>query len=390
MPEAVRVATLTTHRVNIGDDFIRDGALYLVERALGRPVREERVLRHDPRTASSAFRGRPILDRPNWRVVPAIYRLHRLLARRSREPDRLTDVDLIVHAGGPFFWWQQRRLLRATYLNSVFASELYRRFLLRTSEPPVALLAIGTSVTDRSEVDAMASDEASRRFVTELDGRAATVTSRDALSAEIWERVTGTAIPVLPCTSIYSPEANGVEMSADGDYYVMNYVPRGSHHPGKRAPEDSWGVRMRELYLRLRERGEVVVACHSQDELRATRELLPDARTFWSAEYADYIPFFAAGKGGIFNRVHGALVNIALGKPTVLVAADSRRATAEVGGEPQFEVHGAEPDALFAAFMEREARRHERLTELREIKADAEARYTELLRAALPQLVASS
>ncbi len=263
---------------------------------------------------------------------------------------------------------------------------LYKSVLLKRSAPPLVLLAIGTAITGERDVQRLSSG-ASAAFLHRLQARATLVVAREPRTAALRADVTGSTPTVLPCTSIFAPEANDIPMTADGDYFVLNYVPRGAVVSGDRASAGAWSETARELYRALSQRGRVVLACHTRSELRAARALIPDAETFWSAEYRDYLHFYAQSRGGIFNRVHGALPSIGLGKPTVLASTDSRRESAELLGEPQFAVRGATAERLLAAFDERLANRERRLAELRARKAKAEERYLALLRGALPGLV---
>src|SRR5690606_1731732 len=142
MTTPVKGGTLTTHGSNIGDDFIRDGALYLLQEALGAPAAAIRVLRNHPATAlarppaaDSRLNSR-IRPRPDWRGRHGL-----------RAGSRLERADVVVHAGGPFLWWDDRRF-GSRYVRSEWASTLYRDGQLIRPETPLLLLGIGTSVSD--------------------------------------------------------------------------------------------------------------------------------------------------------------------------------------------------------------------------------------------------
>src|SRR5690349_12387299 len=75
-----RVAFITTVGKNVGDEFIREGIVSLLEEAIG-PFDSFYVNKHDLTSLS-----RPLLD------------------EMELVPDKLQAADLIVQAGAPVFW----------------------------------------------------------------------------------------------------------------------------------------------------------------------------------------------------------------------------------------------------------------------------------------------
>jgi hypothetical protein len=83
--------------------------------------------------------------------------------------------------------------------------------------------------------------------------------------------------------------------------------------------------------------------------LTFARRLLPEIATFHSPRHEDYLRCYAKARFGIVNRVHAAFALGSLGKPSVVIGADSRALMAEMIGLTSVFVNDATEEWLMAS-----------------------------------------
>ena len=94
-----------------------------------------------------------------------------------------------------------------------------------------------------------------------------------------------------------------------------------------------WEVAFCAAARRLAGRHPCLMICHDRKELAEAARLLPEVPRFFSASWQDYLDAYSRCRFAIVNRVHGAVVSAAMGKPVLLTGNDTRLLTAaEVPG----------------------------------------------------------
>jgi hypothetical protein len=108
-----KVTLITTVAHNVGDDFVRDGIAYLLERVLG-PFEARLVHKHFPVTARRGcdrLHLHPVVRA--LRRLPGLRgdRLSRWLDARPLDAagDAVLECDLIVQCGAPVYWLVDER-----------------------------------------------------------------------------------------------------------------------------------------------------------------------------------------------------------------------------------------------------------------------------------------
>jgi hypothetical protein len=83
--------------------------------------------------------------------------------------------------------------------------------------------------------------------------------------------------------------------------------------------------------------------------------LLPSRDVFYSTDYRDYFVVYAQCRGGIFNRVHGAMLLAGIGTPAIVIGNDSRSWMVDQLGLTRFHVSEARAAEITAMILDQSA-----------------------------------
>jgi Polysaccharide pyruvyl transferase len=381
-----RITFITTVQHNVGDDFVREGIIYLLERILGR-CEINLIHKHVPVTA------RPEWDRyytsgasRYFDALPKRFGLSgsRLLDMAPLNPasDKILTADLLVQSGAPMYWLTR---LSNTATNEWMAPLIDRRWRRVANRVPLLNIAAGTCQPYGSDGSEFARSPRTLRAIRRFFDDCRLTTVRDTLSQRVLALVERDA-PVLPCTSIFARRNLGLEPQPP-QYVALNYMPAGGHYRfGQDIDAARWETTFVDVARNLMRNRRCILACHSGTELSAARRILPKAEIFHSREYRDYLEFYSKAAFGLVNRVHAGFAIASFGRPAVIVGTDTRAQMAGVIGLQDYFVGDVTAAQLRDDMLrfEREAGEHARSFEsLREM---AEQRYLSLLREALPGL----
>ena len=379
-----KISVITTVDHNIGDDFVRDGILYLIGQVFG-GMEVEMVHKHLPITARSGFAWlhETGIDRLIDRIRPDLtLRVTRRLDSAlpvGPSSDRIASADILIQSGGPIYWTNpDGDCAHTEWWNPL----VERRWLPFANGRPFLNLAGGTCQpydSDGAEFNGRPDvlDHIRRFFdLTTL------TTVRDQLSVEVLKRAGRKGI-LLPCSSLFAVDRLQIRSSA-GDYVALNYMPAGGHFVlGQPIDADGWEKAFSSFASELARRERVVLVCHNQKEHDAARRLLPGLEVFRSSDYRDYLHFYSRARWGILNRVHGCFALASLGKPSAVVGSDSRAKMVGQLGLPETFVNNATVEWLTGVAAELENRCATFPGQMERLKADAGARYRDLLRTAI-------
>jgi hypothetical protein len=384
----MRIAAITTVNHNVGDDFVREGILYLLSRILP-DLDVLQVHKHLPITARPEcewlYTGGycRLLDRvPGLSGLVATNRLDHVLPLNTRT-DKILTCDLLVQCGAPVYW------LHGT--NSCAQSEWYeplirRRWSMVRDRVPFLNLAGGACQAFGS--DGSEFDDAGKtlEFIREFYDDCLVTTLRDTLASKILQTA-GRVAPVLPCTSIFARFGVHIEPQTPG-YVALNYMRTGGHYRfGKRQNPDVWENRFCDFVKQLPSDEKYVFICHSRSELKEANRLFPSHKTLWSKDYRDYLKFYAHAKYGIFNRVHAALALASFGRPSLVVGSDSRASMCETVGLKSVFVDDATLAVLIEEFQRLGQTWPGYSPVLGKLQLEAEHTYLELLKEPLRKII---
>ena len=377
----VNVTLITTVDHNIGDDFVREGIIYLLKKVWG-PIHVQLIHKHIPITTRPEWewiysRGcTHVLDRvPGLSGLGVTSRLDRRLGLNLKT-DKILNCDLLVQCGAPVYW------LHGT--NSCADNEWYppliqRRWSLVKERVPMVNIAAGTCQPYASNGAEFERDDRTLAYIRDFHDRCKLTTVRDSLSQQVLQHA-GRQAPLVPCTSLFARHESGIQPD-QGRFVALNYMPYGGHYDYEGGNHSKrWEAVFREFVRKLPSGEEYIFVCHNKAEVNTVRRLFPSFPYFWSPVFKDYLKLFSSTKFGIFNRVHAAFALASFGRPSFVVGSDSRaRMTDRIGlqnswvGDITVQRLQTEVESLFYTWSSFEAKMKEGLQQ-------TEAIYLDLLR----------
>lgn len=307
----MRATIITTIRHNVGDDFVREGILYLLG-AVRSFSRFEFIHKHSPVSAVYGLEGFRSL-----RASKAIEPLTRFWPR-----DRLATADVLLQSGAPVYWCHPGGPHCAD--NEWFAPLIRKRFLPERRGRKFLNLAGGSCQRYHSDGGELNACPKCRAYICELFDVCDLTTVRDKLARSMLNRA-GRDAAVLACTSIFARDRLGVK-PAQGDYIVLNFMETGGHYTfGQAIDATLWRSQFKEIARVTKRMGRVVAACHTKHEESLAKELVPELERFLVPnDHLEFMKFYARAKFGVVNRVHAGFMMASLGKPAAVIGNDSR------------------------------------------------------------------
>lgn len=278
----MRVGFNTTLFTNPGDDFIREGILYLLKKVLP-PFDACFVQKHTTSRWSKDDVGRMALD---WK-----------------------SCDVWVQAGSPIYG--PKEAARAKCVST---------FWKKAVNKSVFSLAAGAFFYSNWKPVWARTDL--QDFVRLTVQKSRLLTVRDQISYDLIKLICQNAVVhLLPCTAFWAPDNLGIV--PDPQYAILNFMPKGGHF-GKAG--SGWPKRAKEYYaLASRTYGRCVAICHDQPEGKAALDLgIPPGDICFFDDHVQLLKAYSKGIIGVANRVHGACVMSAMGIPNLCVGTDTR------------------------------------------------------------------
>jgi hypothetical protein len=319
---------ISTVRHNIGDDFVREGILYLLS-SVGILDRVEVIHKHSPVTNVYQFE-RVRNRRHSQRIEPML--------RAVRAPNRISRANLLVQSGAPVYWCHDSGSHCAS--NEWYDPLVRKRFLADRRARPFFNVAGGSC--QRYHSDGNDACERCRAYMREFFDACNLTLLRDPI-AQTMLRTAGRDAPVLPCTSIFARDQLNLKPER-GEFIVLNFMENGGHYTfGQDIDAVNWRTQFLRLATAAAKRDRVVIACHTSEEERLARELVPELERFVVPnEHAAFMKFYARAKLGILNRVHGAFMMASFGKPAAVIGTDTRAKMVKLLGLPSYYVNDVE------------------------------------------------
>ncbi len=317
----MKVAIITTVNHNVGDDFVREGIIYLLKQHFkGVTLKVENIHKHAPVTVRYGFeRVR------NLRFSRLIDALPFWVTR-----DRILEADLLVQSGAPVYWCHE--VGGGHCADNEWYNPLIKRRYVRVKDQVSFLnIAAGSCQRYHSNGSEFLKCTKDTKYIQDLYSVTRITTVRDKLSKIILNSI-GLDAPVIPCSSIFARDNLNVQ-TEDADFVALNYMRGGAHYTfGQAIDADQWERTFRAFYKIVSEKEHCVFVCHNRDEVAEAKKIDSSAEIFMSKDHLDYIRFYAKARFGIMNRVHGAFMIASFGRPSFVVGNDSRaRMVEEIG-----------------------------------------------------------
>jgi hypothetical protein len=355
------VALMTTLDTNIGDDFIRDGIIHLLEEVLGR-FNVAYINKHD---STSLFSARA--------------------DETKLYGDKFWDADLVVQCGAPVFWHLGEA---ATPLTSEWYQWLWRDRILDANEkgercPKFINLGAGSCSYWGQGAQPFLSSADCADFARSAVGRAALTVVRDPVAAEILQSLR-LKHEILPCPAFLAALRHARKPKAEPEWPLigLNLMELGGHFATDPSFEkDAWQRFCQQLIELLQSKGDVVLLAHDEVERKYLSSLDSQLRIVLPSSYHEYHGVLRQLSLWIGNRVHGAVCAAGYGVPALILGNDTRARIGEYIGlkvlrssDRDFEAVSSWVDAFHSAnSRELEAVR------LRDLQQETRSRYIELL-----------
>ncbi len=313
--KATRVAVLSTLETNIGDEFIRDGVMTILESVWPDARFEFHVFnKHKPWTFF-----------PKWHPIQAAALLNMACGRfwrnyantASRHGRSLFDsADLIVQSGTPVIWPDVER-------TSEWSISFWRNIAPRaTRSAPLLNLGGGSCYPWQAQPSAL--HGADRVFAQHMASTALLTTAREELASRLLSEAAGIEVPILPCPALLAGQTH-VATIGDKSSFILNFMPRAGHFDKLRQVDPSlW----RECFMTavefLEKRFELIFLCHNKVELQTAQQIWPRHRAVFPTSTREYFEVVKGSAGGLVNRLHAAVGLAGLGIPSIAIGTDTR------------------------------------------------------------------
>lgn len=340
----MNISIITTVNHNIGDDFVREGILFLLEQRLGK-FNHHLIHKHIPITV-----------RPEWEWFYSSG-LSVLLDRLPRgrglfwskiidtlpivpKTDKILTCDLLVQSGAPVYW-------SSANISEWFDPLIRKRYLQIADRVPFINIGAGTCQHYDSDGSELISNPPLAAFIRVLHKLCKVTTLRDQLSKKVLNGL-GLDAPVIPCPSIFGRDH--LEISPQPPEYVaMNFMGVGGHYEfGQQIDKLHWRKTFIDFVGALRQEVPVLLVCHDRKEYAEALRILPNVPRFIATTAREYLDCYSRARYFIGCRVHGAFATASFGRPAFVIGSDSRaRMLEEIGLESVF-VNNTSIESLMA------------------------------------------
>jgi hypothetical protein len=379
------VAFITTLSHNVGDDLVRDGISFLLEKAIGR-FQPSLIHKHIPVTTRPEFEWvytsglTKVLDvLPRFRGNGLSKFIDLLPVRQST--DKVLNCELLVQAGAPVYWCFADGY--GSHENEWFHPLIRKRLHRFQQGTPFLNIGAGTCQPFRSDGSEFHENSACLEYIRELHEAATLTTVRDRLAQSLLHDL-GIPSQLIPCPSLFARDFHHVQPGPPA-FVALNFMSLGGHYDLSQGIDSArWLTVFREFTGRVQHRTRCVMVCHSKAEERMAKRHFPGIPRFIGTSSADYLDFYS--RAGVFvgSRLHGAYAVASFGRPAFVVGADTRtRMMDEIKLRYAF-VNDVSPGQLLEVFDELEAYMGYGAT-IDDIRSVSLGRYLDSIRAALSE-----
>ncbi len=372
----MKTTFITTVAHNIGDDFVREGILYLLKES---GISEENLLihKHSPVTCVYGFEN--YRSGISSKILDPICRIMEMR-------NRIDDAELLVQSGAPIYWCHSKKenCPDSHCSNNEWYHPLVRkRFIPKRKGRKFLNLAGGSCQTYNSDGTEFVQCQSCLNYIQEFFDSCELTVLRDSLAKKILQ-LAGRDAEVLPCTSIFARDRLKI-VPQKGEFVVLNFMDYGGHYTfGQKIDRDLWRNEFITLARTISKSDKTVVACHTEAEERLARLLVPEIDRFLIPnDYSSFMKFYSRAKWGVMNRVHGAFMLASLGKPAAVIGNDSRAKMIENLKLPSYYVQDVSKIGVEAIIESARSKHKHYIDEIEEIRTNTRNAYISLIRSVL-------
>jgi hypothetical protein len=325
----VKIGFLTTLDTNMGDDFIRDGIIYLLKKFLGKSNFELKIInKHDPYTLFNIkIYG---VNKQIRRIINKLVKLYPQIfyrpAKLFRHRSVFDDCNFIIQSGAPVFWANKetgQNSLKSDW-SLAFWKDVAPR--VRNLGSPILNLAAGSCLKYGSSGEEIYENKKVSEFIrSHILRNSDFLTVRDSCAKNIANKL-GKEAKFLPCTSIFAAKNYNLKASPNGKFVVFNYMHGGGHFYArdKRISPKKWENISKKLIEKISKKYEVKMLCHSKQEVKDAKKIAPGKEILFFKKSEKQLSYLRNALVGVCNRVHASMGIASLGIPSLTVTTDNR------------------------------------------------------------------
>lgn len=306
------VSIITTIKHNIGDDFVREGIVSILN-DVAKIGKIECIHKHSPVTV--------VYGKENIRNL-RVSRIVEPVLRSINAKNRITEADVLIQSGAPVYWCHENGPHCAD--NEWYDPLIHKRFLKDRRDRKFLNIAGGSCqryYSDGSEINACPK---CRTYIKEFFDVCDLTLLRDDLAQKMLN-IAGREASVLPCTSIFAKDQYCIKPQK-GEYIVVNFMENGGHYTfGQNIDKEKWRKNFSSLVKKLQRYGKVIAACHTQNEENLVKQIVQDIDSYIIPDdHVAFMRFYSKARFAIINRVHAGFMMASFGRPVAVIGNDSR------------------------------------------------------------------
>ncbi len=369
----MKIGFITTLSTNIGDDFIRKGIQFLLDKILPNPEYVE-INKHKPYSVYPRFHplylGNFIPDERGGhrtkRILNGIF--------GSLGQSKFHECDVILQSGAPVVWPNCHR--------SEWTKPIWYDIVGKIhTEKKVLNLAAGSCYPWESQPNTIPNTQ-DRKFISDILSFCQLTTVRDKLAESLFNDLYNEKLIRKPCTAFFSSDViSGIK---DSDYVLINYMKGGGHFDWKQKIDElEWENTIKSVVKDLRKRHKVAFLAHDIKEFHASKELNPNIPVFFPKNLKEYFELVTNSKGAINNRMHASVGMASCGVPSLAVCTDSRLLMVENLGLPIKYVKDANSTYIIETIEQLIKNKAKHKEQLLTLKKKSALEYLEILKSVL-------
>jgi polysaccharide pyruvyl transferase WcaK-like protein len=390
---SLKIGIITTLNTNIGDDFIRDGIIYLLDKKFGKN-KYVLINKHNPFSIFVKDPSKKLLvfdkifralfhDERNYSrfILAKLISLSKGAFPLNKE-SKFDDCDLIIQSGAPVFW-ANAETNNYSY-SAEWALPIWKGVLKKLSgKIPIFNLAAGSCIKYGQKSNFILKNEDNKQFLKYMLNVCDLVTVRDPVAYNM-SKLLGSEVSLLPCTSIFSAKKHKLKSSKKKKFIVFNYMFGGGHFHkwDSRIDCKKWESISIQVVEKLSKKHEVKMLCHSKEEVELAKKTFPGKEILLFKKSKDQLNYLKDCSFGICNRVHASMGLASLGIPTTAISTDSRLEMTGQIGIPSFFVADKRINAKFVLDLVKKGIGNSEKENLRlkKLQLNSEKRFLELMK----------
>lgn len=355
----IKIGILSTLNTNIGDEFIRDGILSVIQDILEPDEYEFTVFnKHHPWTFFP--QGHPARI---GGVLDALFHRggRKAVALLSGLPgNQFSKTNLIIQSGTPVIWRGAS--------HSEWATPFWRNMVFKNSvQIPVLNISGGSCYPWSNPPEKL--EGADRDFAGKMVQHSSLTTCREPLAAKLLSEASGREIPVLECPGFLAGQFHETPQPADGRI-LINAMPIGGHFDYmKQVDPDAWRKILSDQILKLKKDFRVEFICHDTKEVNFASSFWPSHTLHHPKTPSEYFHVCVGASAAVVNRLHAAVGLSGLGIPCLAMGTDTRLLMTRQIGIPSLFVPEVTGEGLSSDIEKLMIERENRSRELLEKRA---------------------